>query len=373
MKAIYKVTSTTPASCPVCSNGSHHLSRCYSFREWDPKKKNDFVRAQGFCYNCLQKGHSLSECPSKGTCKECKKRHHTSLHDSSKLPAPAVGSSGGPTEQTSVYIVHKIDLNEELPLQEVHPTGAVTIWDRQQAAATRSFIDHGAAASLINEGLATRLQLSKNRKDTIIGGFVGQMTSKYMVEIAVANLAAQQALFQPPGALQVECYVVKDVNCFATIPDYYNKDLLQLMEGKQPWADPEHFHHQPIELLLSTKAIGDARLAATDVIKTKNGSLVADKYTFGWVVNGSMPAPLQIKPSPAICTIKTEQDEEENLLDQELNRLWQIEEVTSKDAEAIYKETSSRDPSGRYVISLPKKEPAPLLGESRPVAICHFM
>ena len=86
-----------------------------------------------------------------------------------------------------------------------------------------------------------------------------------------------------------------------------------------------------------------------------------------------MPAPLPIKPSPAIRMIKTEQEEEEDLLDQELNRFWQMEEITSKDTEAIYKEVTSRDPSGRYVISLPKKEPAPLLGESRPVAIRRFV
>ena len=50
----------------------------------------------------------------------------------------AAGSSGGSIEQTSVHTVHKIELNEELPLQEVNPMAAVTICNGQQAAATRS-------------------------------------------------------------------------------------------------------------------------------------------------------------------------------------------------------------------------------------------
>ena len=172
-----------------------------------------------------------------------------------------------------------------------------------------------------------------------------------------------------------------DVNVCANIPDYDNPDLLQFMHNKAPWADPREFSQQPIELLLSTSAVAKGRVAQTDVLHRDNINLVADLYKIGWVINGNMPGPRSAAPVIRAVTLldKEEEEDKDEELKADLTRLWQLEEVghnSSKHpdpAEAHYLQTSSRQESGRYVVSLPRKDPAPELGFSRPTAFHRFV
>ena len=210
---------------------------------------------------------------------------------------------------------------------------------------------------------------------------MGRMNLKYTVEVSVAYLSSASDLLPPAESFPVTCYVVKDVNVCANIPDYDNPDLLQFMHNKAPWADPREFSQQPIELLLSTSAVAKGRVAQTDVLHRDNINLVADLYKIGWVINGNMPGPRSAAPVIRAVTLldKEEEEDKDEELKADLTRLWQLEEVghnSSKHpdpAEAHYLQTSSRQESGRYVVSLPRKDPAPELGFSRPTAFHRFV
>ena len=90
---------------------------------------------------------------------------------------------------------------------------------------------------------------------------------------------------------------------------------------------------------------------------------------------------VRLNPTPQKVTLLDKEEEEymDEELKADLTRLWQLEEVghnSSKHpdpAEAHYLQTSSRQESGRYVVSLPRKDPAPELGFSRPTALHHFV
>ena len=105
---------------------------------------------------------------------------------------------------------------------------------------------------------------------------MGRMNLKYMVDVSVAYLNSASDLLPPAESFPVTCYVVKDVNVCANIPEYDNPDLLKFMQNKAPWADPREFSQQPIELLLSTSAVAKVRVAQTDVLHRDNIHLVAD-------------------------------------------------------------------------------------------------
>ena len=165
-----------------------------------------------------------------------------------------------------------------MTLHEVHPTAAVTLWNKQISQPTRTFIDHGSAACLINESLVKKLNLRKCRNEATVRGIVGRINLNYTVDVSVAYLSSASDLLPPAESFPVTCYVVKDVNICANIPDYDNPDLLQFMQNKAPWADHREFSQQPIELLLSTSAVA-------------KGRVVADLYKIGWVINGNMPGP----------------------------------------------------------------------------------
>ena len=391
-KTVHRISAPTAlGSCPACSSTGHSLARCNGYRNWGLKRKNDLVKAHNLCYNCLQAGHRISACTNRGTCRECKRRHHTTLHDPTKVvtpPAattPASTNSTPSTEEVSNRVIRQPLLAaataSPMTLHEVHPTAAVTLWNKQISQPTRTFIDHGSAACLINESLVKKLKLPKCRNEATVRGIVGRMNLKYTVEVSVAYLSSASDLLPPAESFPVTCYVVKDVNVCANIPDYDNPDFLQFMHNKAPWADPREFSQQPIELLLSTSAVAKGRVAQTDVLHRDNINLVADLYKIGWVINGNMPGPRSAAPIIRAVTLldkELEEDKDEELK-ADLTRLWQLEEVghnSSKHpdpAEAHYLQTSSRQESGRYVVSLPRKDPAPELGFSRPTALHRFV
>ena len=94
-----------------------------------------------------------------------------------------------------------------------------------------------------------------------------------------------------------------------------------------------------------------------------------------------MPGPRSAAPVIRAVTLldKEEEEDKDEELKADLTRLWQLEEVghnSSKHpdpAEAHYLQTSCRQESGRYVVSLPRKDPAHELGLSRPTALHRFV
>ena len=61
--------------CVFCKGG--HKADVYN-SVTDPKERLTIVKRDNLCFNCLAR-HKVTQCTSKFTCRECKKRHHTSL------------------------------------------------------------------------------------------------------------------------------------------------------------------------------------------------------------------------------------------------------------------------------------------------------
>ena len=100
-KTVHRISAPTElGSCPACSSTGHSLARCNAYRNWGLKRKNDLVKAHNLCYNCLQAGHRISACTNKGTCRECKRRHHTTLHDPAKVVTPPAATTPASTNST---------------------------------------------------------------------------------------------------------------------------------------------------------------------------------------------------------------------------------------------------------------------------------
>ena len=69
----------------------HKITTCEDFISGSINAKNEFVKANKLCWNCLGKGHSIKNCQSQLRCKvaNCNKRHHTLLHNDNITPPPA--------------------------------------------------------------------------------------------------------------------------------------------------------------------------------------------------------------------------------------------------------------------------------------------
>ncbi|PFX14897.1 hypothetical protein AWC38_SpisGene20907 [Stylophora pistillata] len=69
-----------PVKCINCG-ASHKLAECDKFKNMTVRQRRVFVGGRGLCFNCLRKGHFLSQCFAKSKCNLCPHKHHFLLHN----------------------------------------------------------------------------------------------------------------------------------------------------------------------------------------------------------------------------------------------------------------------------------------------------
>eukprot|EP00112_Aurelia_sp_Birch-Aquarium-sp1_P010042 Seg2164.6 transcript_id=Seg2164.6/GoldUCD/mRNA.D3Y31 product="hypothetical protein" protein_id=Seg2164.6/GoldUCD/D3Y31 len=75
--------SETPSLCALCS-AKHKIFRCNSYATKSVSERRKLVKEKKLCFNCLNSDYMARTCPSQYTCRECSKRHHSSLHEHSE-------------------------------------------------------------------------------------------------------------------------------------------------------------------------------------------------------------------------------------------------------------------------------------------------
>ncbi|XP_075990254.1 uncharacterized protein LOC142985897 [Anticarsia gemmatalis] len=66
-------------SCVLCKD-VHTLCHCNAFNKMTIKERGEHVKTNKLCFNCLGAGHSVFKCRMPMSCRICKRRHHTLLH-----------------------------------------------------------------------------------------------------------------------------------------------------------------------------------------------------------------------------------------------------------------------------------------------------
>lgn len=131
-----------------------------------------------------------------------------------------------------------------------------------------------------------------------------------------------------------------------------------------------------IDLLLGGDIWNDIVLPG--LYRSRKGSPVATNTRLGWLLNGKVP---QCNQETSIFTLQVDEREPSEKINQHLQRFWEIEEVdaatpepseTTNKCEQFYKQTTTRDASGRYQVRLPFANHVPLLGASRSIAIAQL-
>nr|XP_049464106.1 uncharacterized protein LOC120961248 [Anopheles coluzzii] len=142
-------------------------------------------------------------------------------------------------------------------------------------------------------------------------------------------------------------------------------------------ADPQFDKSAPIDLILG------ARHYASFFTSVKSHELAPNLLTmlnsvFGWVMIG--PTSPQNPASPTDCTAASTIVCMASL-EESLERFWKLEELSVNDSyspderrcETLYKETTQRDESGRYIVRLPKQTDfTEKLGLSKTTALRRF-
>ena len=119
--------------CWFCSD-DHKLGACDQFSSKPLFEKKQSVEKEKLCWKCLAEGHILNSCSSKVNCRipNCKKRHHTSLHESTKI-----------TMQKNQNIANNIEKNTFL---QIIP---ITISNGTKYIKTNALLNRGSDATLL--------------------------------------------------------------------------------------------------------------------------------------------------------------------------------------------------------------------------------
>lgn len=87
------------SKCTYCSQ-NHYICHCKEFTALDVPQRQDFIKKNGICFNCLVKGHSVNACRQSTTCRKCCRRHHTLLHFTNPNKTITVPESDAATPST---------------------------------------------------------------------------------------------------------------------------------------------------------------------------------------------------------------------------------------------------------------------------------
>ncbi|XP_028159005.1 uncharacterized protein LOC114351861 [Ostrinia furnacalis] len=147
-------------------------------------------------------------------------------------------------------------------------------------------------------------------------------------------------------------------------------------------ADPKFNVPNKIDLLLGAEVY--CQILSEGLVKGPIGCPIAQNTRLGWILSGqvSESSKTELSCRNVITTLHTQVVEEEF----DLKRFWEIESdqcllnkphhtPEEQKCEEFFKQTTTRDPSGRYIVKLPFKEENPNCksGNSREIAVSRFL
>ena len=198
----YKTPQThdMPKRDPVCvfCKGMHKTSSCSSVTS--PQERLDIVKSAGLCFNCLAR-HKVSQCTSKFSCRECHKKHHTSLCHAfttnveapppnqlqpEPVPTPTeftLSSTNSNMTSTNSTATSAFTTMTPAPLSTFYTsvcllkTAIADVSANSTTVEGHILFDEGAQRSFITQQLADTLQLQPIRHELITVSSFGEQIS----------------------------------------------------------------------------------------------------------------------------------------------------------------------------------------------------
>ncbi|KAH8307509.1 hypothetical protein KR059_001064, partial [Drosophila kikkawai] len=233
----------------------------------------------------------------------------------------------------------------------------------------RALIDSGSEATFISERLFNLIKLPYESIQAQVSG----------VNLSVAAQPRKRCQLnigspvKPHIQIETCAYVLPQLagNLPSyTLPEASLKDLppLQL-------ADPNFFRSSQIDVLIGADILPSILLSGSH--SNICGTLVGQETIFGWILCG----PIATSPTSRICSFSSRLAVKESKLDSILTKFWEVEDVPVKlvkESTSVCEEnfirSTKRSEDGKYVVSLPFKEPDNIkLGHSRPIALAQYL
>lgn len=151
--------------CPMCEK-PHRLYRCEVFKSKSPRERNEFVKANRLCFNCLSStGHNSKNCKCLTRCQAsgCGKPHHSMLHFTN--PSEGGTNSIKSPQSNSITTESTTTVDTQDIMLQVLP---VKVISEQTAITTYCLIDSGSDVTLIDPSLAKELNIKGTPENLVL-------------------------------------------------------------------------------------------------------------------------------------------------------------------------------------------------------------
>lgn len=375
--------SNVNSKCIMCHN-SHSIFKCEDFKKLPVSDRVGFVKDNNLCFKCLSPNCSAKKCSARNCF--CNKPHNKLLHfqrvydrtvenieketsattrkgEEPKSTLNAESSAFYPSCSVANEAVQSSfsatsTLENKLKRTVLLSTAKFFIRDKNgDLISVRGLLDAGSQSDIMTKECANKLGLKQEKINVIISCLNNSsMTINNFVKAEILNV--DKSFNQEFEFLVVD-----------KITDLTPSRCLNV-EGQIPsnikLAD-NFMVPQKIDCLLGAKWF--YHLLRPEKIYMPHSELFFQNSVFGFLASGSV---MELNNQKVHCGLIIDDD-----LNSTMRKFWEVESVeleTPKSEEAKFAEehfvqTHFRDPSGKYVVTIPLKEEPNCLGESRSIAL----
>ncbi|XP_053681573.1 uncharacterized protein LOC128732351 [Sabethes cyaneus] len=365
LTSAHSAMSTPQKTCPFCKQSSHSSFQWEIFRKMTATERFEATKKNALCINCLSPSHLVKNCAS-GACRVCNHKHHTMLHQrtnssnsqTNQPQASKPASSGSQSfsssctpanhsqsSQTNKPFTSPENLaptvtalsashfssapNEQqhiVPTKVSLSTALVKVFNSTgQSLWARALLDSGSQPNFISEQLVQKSRLRRNKEFIPISGVgLSSTLSKYSTTVRIQS---HRADFDTSWTFHVLSKITME------LPN----QVIDVSSLKIPsdilLADPSFSQPGPIDLIFGIENFYD--LLKAGQLKNDPEAPVLQNTALGWVVSDLR--------KEAAC-------------------------------EEHFAKTTTRDSTGRFVVTLPKWEAVfAKLGSLKEIATRRFL
>ncbi|XP_055604061.1 uncharacterized protein LOC129752297 [Uranotaenia lowii] len=417
---VCNTTIRSVSRCPFCADPWHSPFQCGKFQRMKVPERMDAAIRNKLCRNCLMPGHFYRNC-ERGSCHHCQQKHHSMLHSRSSVPQPQFSVQYRQQSQTrsaqqipfqsQPQPMNQQQQHNSRPIQHAHTTtqhaqthshNTNTNPDNAQATTSQNYValpfipsrnillstamirvkdrfgntllarallDSCSQHCLMTREFSRRLKFHETPTFLSVQGIgSSQMVSTKLVSAEVGSRSSRISQFKEWMQFFVLPRLTVDLPTAAFDPS------ILTLPGSACLADPGFYESGPIDVIIGAEFYMD--LLSDGRMKPLENGPTLQNTVFGWIVSGRLPNNQNTvsQSEVYVCSVGDIQDQLTRFWELETCHVRSVQSIEESACEEIFKNTTVRDESGRFVVTLPKKEGfLNRIGDSRVIATKRFL
>ena len=356
--------------CPLCSD-THYAYNCDIFKSKSVDQRQRHVTAHSLCVKCFKEGHKADTCRSRHNCHVCQGDHNTLVHGASQgsaNPSAVPATTNMITSSQAVNGLRRNKLMMTCMAKVTGPTG--------RSQKVRCLLDSASDVCSITTRVANQLQVNYVDETVALTMFSKKDSSQFRA--ATFNISS---FLDPEWSIEIVAAVTDHIS--EPHPRTSAAEIKEkLVAHGDPLADPTFDTPGKIDVLLGSDVMPYVLSSAEHP-----SSLIALSTVFGKAIMGTWKEgednATDNLVNAAVNTVTTAPVPQEiaardEMFNSTMIKFWETEQPP-KEAPAFtpeelrvqeeYNVTHAFIPSsGRYQVTLPRKQNKLKLGDSRAAA-----